>query len=588
MNMKRPLLAMLAAAILFAVYLWDTDRTEKALLRDLQEQQVFYQNPADAIALEFDVDGSKVRVERGADGKWSITEPKKLPADSGAVDAYLENLRGARRHAEFAPESLEKYGLAKPKLRVTLTTKEGPRTLEFGDQPSDMGRVYAHLADEKSVFTVSEWIFRQSRRDIDVLRDKSLARTDPARAKKIRIENTREQFTVERAGDTSEKWSVRTDADLPVPADRVLMDRFMATFAKGMLLAIADNPTSTTAMLGLDSPAAKIFADDKLLLEVGGRVAKKDQFFVRTEEGAIGVAPASLLADIFRSSVEWGSKHFVWYDRKDIYQIETASGNSHMLLQFDNGKWIFPDMPGVAIREDKMAEFLDNVLSFTASKLVKANADDDDAKSYGVVGEGYRVTVTSADMHTQGFRFGRTDSREGATYVLRIQDNSLWRVDLRNTSNVFRFRKDLEERRLVPGLAAKVDRFELEMNGAVIAFEKTPAAWRVTIPGLAPAVVPPSATDPFLTALEALEVDTEWANLKPMPSIVTMRFYHAQEAEPFVALSLLTRSKATRKALLSIGTRQVDVEGEPFDKFDEAMANMLMAAKLKADEAKKP
>jgi hypothetical protein len=579
---------MAAAIALFLLYQWDVNQVEHRLLTEAQQGQVLFQNPANAVRLSISNEDRTVVLSRpdGPGGDWRVVEPEALDANDNVVNTLLENLRGARRHATLEADDLAAYGLDSPALSVQVTVKENGqevvRTLEFGDQPEEFGKIYARIAEEDSVFTVSDWLFRQLGVSLDDVRDRTVLSADLLKATKLTVENRHNEFALERESPDA-RFTLTRGVPVPIPADRVLMDRVMANLTQGTFMTIHDSPTSTTAQLGLDDPFATLAADGETLLEIGMRIPGTDRFIARAGN-AMGEVMASMVTDLFRSSYEWGTKSFIWMDPAGFQQIETSSGNTNMMLLRQNGEWTFATMPGVPMRDDAIEAFIQDLGRIAANSFVKANLTREQWVDYGITDETYHVTVTGENGTVQGIRFGRTDSREGFTYALRTQDNSLWKMDFRLQSGVFKFANDLQENRMIPDLADRTARFEVEVKGNVITFEKTPAAWRATFPDEQPVLVPLGGVQTFLYGFEALEVESEMLSPAKLPAEATFRFYEDGATDPFATLRLLSRNPGTRNALFEYSGKQIEVSAEQFDLLDTAMTNLLVTAKIEAEK----
>ncbi|CAN5345413.1 hypothetical protein BH09SUM1_BH09SUM1_26620 [soil metagenome] len=590
MKPLRPILAIIAFVALVFYYRWDVRHVEHAILAELQNQQVLFQNPAYVTALEFDSDAGMLRLEK-KDSEWRITAPRELPADQTQVATYLENLRGAKRQSEFAVDDEAKYGLDKPRRKVSVTLQEPgasaiTRVLEFGSQPVQFGNIYARVAGEKKIFTVSEWLFRQSEKTVDVLRDKHICREDISKTIKLQINTPLGAFAAVRK-DAADEWTIIAGKGAPVPADRALMDRVMANLAHGEFLYIDDNPTSTPLQLGLEKPLIKIDGDDKTIINVGGRVGKREQFFAQSREGAIGVVPGSLIADFFRPPAEWGTKRFIWFDSADIAQVKTSTANSQMNLMKDSkGAWIFAESPGVKVREDRVKDFLSDLTAFSALQFVSHNATEDQMKRYGFIEDGLEVSVTSAAGSVQSFKIGQTDTKEGVTYVLRTQDNSVWKIDFTLQSKIYKFRADLEERRMIPDVIARTAKFEIEVNGSVCTIEKKGTTWMSTILQQRPTPIPTAMVESFLDAFQEMDKGTEMKQFGRSAAQAIYRFYEADAKEAFAVVLLLSRNKDTGVTMFEMDGQAIEVSKEQFDATDDQTARILLAAQAQAQRAK--
>ncbi|MEO8377126.1 MAG: DUF4340 domain-containing protein, partial [Candidatus Sumerlaeota bacterium] len=549
------------------------------------------------VALTFVNDAGTFRVERVGDSPdaWRMTEPRKTSASDAILNAYVENLRGAKRQAEFAVDDPTKFGFDKPREQVvvTLRSEKGgteDKTLIFGNQPVPFGPVYTMIKGEPKGFTTSEWLFRQSAKDFDALRDRSVVHSDVSKTLKYRIETrNKTTFELERQEPTSNDWFVIRPGEKSLPADRGLLDRQLVAVSQAAFVEVADNPTSTTAQLGLDDPVLKLYADGKLIVELGDAVPDKEQLFARNEEGTIGIVTGGQFVNFLRPPVEWGTKKFIWIRGEDFTQIETASGNSSMNLLLDKGKWIFADSPDVPIEPEKFQAFTSALQTFSAQQRVKDKITKDEWEQYGIIDKTFHATVTGKGGMVQGFRFGFTDSKEGFTYVMREQDDSLWKVDLRAQNAVFKFRSDLIDKRLLKGVVSKTTRVEIQVGDKIITLEKTASAWRSAVPGSKPVLLPPAEISGLLSAFEGLEEESRMLGGKKGKVLFTFRFYENKATEPFIAISAMDVTKEF--AMFEYNNEMVEVPYSQFKVVDDQMAKVLLdtaqTAQREAEAAEK-
>ncbi len=593
----RPLVAMVAAAVLFTAYLWDLNRVERAILRGMQAEQVLFQTPDLVTSVVFDNEHGRMKVVRpgGAGDPWQIVEPTRAPADSSVMNSYLENLRGARRQASFPPEDgdLAPYGLEEPSRAVTITLRENreevTRTLLFGRQPTELGHVYAKIEGEENIFTVSEWFYRNSNKQVADLRDRSIlpGRLDTATV--MRVAGPGGSFRVERPREDSERWRLVREGHHTVPVDRVLMERLKENLQRGRFQEAGAPEDYEEVDHGLDSPIARLIVEGETVFAVGNRVGDRDQFYVQAGEDTVGIVAASIVTDLLRPAAEWGTKRFVWLQPREIVEVETSSGPSTMqLVRGDDGEWFFAATPGVPIHPQRLEDFLQRVSALSAQQLVTSDLDREDWRRYGILEESFRLTATGQDGQRHSLRFGQTDSREGHTYILREQDNSLWQVDFREGGRIFKFRRDLEDRRIEPGLADRTVRFDIVVAGETMTLEKTQAAWRAEMPGERPTILRPTAVANFLEAFEAMESGDEMLGLAEQEAQAVFRFYDSadEDAEPFLDIDLLSRTEQV--ALFRKGERVLEVPAEQFEPVDNEMVRLVLTARAQAEQDRTP
>ncbi len=582
MKKFRPLLAMIAAIALFAFYQWDVDRVERTKLTRIQRQQVLFHDTDQVTALTFINEKGTFHVERTPDSVdgWRMTKPRETSANSHVLNSYVENLRGARRQAEFDIDDPAKYGFDKPRMQVIVALRNAKggtdeKTLLFGNQPVEFGPVYTMIKGESRGFTTSEWLLRQSGKDFDVLRNMNVVHSDVSRALKYHVETrSNTTFDLQRDKPTSNDWFLVRSGKKSIPADRSLLDRQLVAVSQAAFVKIEDNPTSTTAQLGLDQPILKLFADDKLIVELGDAVPGKEQIYARNEEGTIGIVTGGQFINFLRPPVEWGTKRFVWIKGEDFVQVETSSGNSSMNLLMDDGKWIFADSPDAPIEPEKFQAFTSALQTFSAQQLVKEHITKDEWEKYGIVDRSFHAIVTGKGGIVQGFRFGLTDSKEGFTYVYRDQDESLWKVDVRAQNAVFKFRSDLLDKRIFKDLVTRSARVEIQVGDKQVVLEKTPNAWRSTLPGMKPTLLPAARITELLYAFQALEEQSRMLTKKKDAKQYIFRFYEAGSATPFTTIGILADGVTKESVLLEHDGSIIEVPYPQFKVVDDLMAKI--------------
>src|SRR5947209_7650526 len=125
--MSRTVLALLIIAVGLGVYLWlvELPRGQKRLQSETAAKRLldFKESEVQSFTLR-SADG-EIEISRGdqtSHTRWTITKPKKLEADSRAVEEFLRGLELAKvtRVVDESGADLSSYGLAVPSLTVSL------------------------------------------------------------------------------------------------------------------------------------------------------------------------------------------------------------------------------------------------------------------------------------------------------------------------------------------------------------------------------------------------------------------------------------------------------------------------------------
>ncbi len=181
MKFKTNLIVGAIFAALFAfVYLYEIkggeDRRKEAerskQLLDIEESEVEH------VVV---VRGDTAIVLAKGEGGWQISSPVVDGADADAVERYVRNIAEAEREKVVADSAeasaastAARYGLAAPRLKVLLTTEDGPLdTLLFGaDTPTDRYTYVQQSGANPEIFAVRAWRFDNLNKGVFDLRDR--------------------------------------------------------------------------------------------------------------------------------------------------------------------------------------------------------------------------------------------------------------------------------------------------------------------------------------------------------------------------------------------------------------------------------
>lgn len=314
--------------------------------RELEaETRIFDLNVDEIKAIRYGIGGREFDIEgEGVDG-WRIRRPLNTPADRWTVEGMIRSaLEGKKaRRLTVEPGVLAEFGLDHPEITLTLlgnppgeTTRPyqplAP-TLAIGKE-NPIGRSrYARLGgDLGDVFLVSNEYFRELKKSVYDLRDKSLVLFPGEKIDRIRIKTGEEVIL--------EKKSLRTwviTSPRPGPADNDVVQRLVYSGLKGR----ADRfevPDRNGPDYGFDRPRVEIevMSEGKKVAELvmGSSIAspddpeKKDETWVKSSErpevAAIGprqVESLNLGYDLLRD------RHVLPLNRRTLTELKITRGD---------------------------------------------------------------------------------------------------------------------------------------------------------------------------------------------------------------------------------------------------------------------
>src|SRR5688572_11419462 len=133
---------------------------------DLRDRTIVAYNRAEVTGFDIVSPDGAISVQPGEAGRWSITRPVALPADSDVATDFLDKLSGGRikEFVAESPPTLQPYGLDRP-LRVTVHTGKDEervsRTLLVGRADAERQGTYAMREGGATVFTIPDDVAKE-------------------------------------------------------------------------------------------------------------------------------------------------------------------------------------------------------------------------------------------------------------------------------------------------------------------------------------------------------------------------------------------------------------------------------------------
>jgi len=160
-------------------------------------------------------------------GKWAITGPKPLPADTDSVSSLVSTLSSVSADATIEDKAadLAPYGLVHPSLEVQVNRKDGKTvTLQLGDDTPTNSGTYAKVAGDAHVYTIASYVKTSIDKKPDDLRDKRLLTFDSD--KLTRVELTAKGPAVEFGKNGQNEWEILKPK--PLRADGSAVDTLVS------------------------------------------------------------------------------------------------------------------------------------------------------------------------------------------------------------------------------------------------------------------------------------------------------------------------------------------------------------------------
>jgi len=200
--------------------------------------------------------GSFALTQKGAE--WFLERPRPWRADQAEVKGMLSTLRrmSAQDFLEGSLANLKKYGLDRPRLRVTVfeEEKDARHEILFGHRRQEKNQVYVALNPEGRVYTVPESVFKELDKDLLALRDKEVFPF--ARDQVVKL-------SIHRPGETlilvpGERGEWRVEAPKKAKASKEGVAAYLAALSDLRANGFASDDLKDTKRYGLQPPSLRI------------------------------------------------------------------------------------------------------------------------------------------------------------------------------------------------------------------------------------------------------------------------------------------------------------------------------------------
>ena len=255
MNFRGLIVAVVILAGLGGVLYWSQHRKppeDNAATSASATPVILKVNAADVTQLTVKQKQSDPVILQKADAsKWQITQPKPYRADQETVAGMLSTLSGlsADRVVEDKASNLKQYGLDPPAAELDITGKgQGTRQLLLGDDTPTGGDVYAALAGDPRVFTVSSFNKTSLAKSLNDLRDKSLLTVSPDKVSRVELVRKGQEIEFDR---TKDGWQILKPPSLP--ADSSAVSELVSSLTSATMQLSAAGPVMRRLNLPGDS-----------------------------------------------------------------------------------------------------------------------------------------------------------------------------------------------------------------------------------------------------------------------------------------------------------------------------------------------
>jgi hypothetical protein len=361
-------------------------------LRTIRDKRVTQYKATDAVRVK--VEGASNFELVKADGTWRLESPVRCRAEQSKVNSLLSSVSNfyAQEFVADAPGSLRAYGLAPPRLTVTVTyevevkkpekKKEGeePETqpaepekeektlvIQFGGPTDAEATAYfAKLGDEDAVFSVAKSSFTNASPKLADIRDKALVTLDTNRVKKLVGSVGGEAFALTKEDGAGWQYADGTEAEAARVLDllRAIRDLKAIRFEEDTIAISTGAPRAEMTLTVEGRP-------EPVTIRVLGKTPSEKNTYVMAGEDTLAVVAEESVADILAAPISYRPRKMLTFRRADANRLEVRqSDRDVVLVRGEKNTWRMVEPIAGQTDKNAVRDVLSDLSVLRAQKVV--------------------------------------------------------------------------------------------------------------------------------------------------------------------------------------------------------------------------
>jgi Domain of unknown function (DUF4340) len=265
-------------------------------LQDLRDRQLLHITRDKVASFDLKNPSGQLSAKKEKE-EWQFTKPAGSRGDAGNISSLLSSIAAAKwtTVANESADNPAKYGLASPAISLTTVDDKGTSgTLIVGKKEGD--QYFARDTSRSAIFLISADLYKKLAENYNDLRDKKLARFDPAAISRVEIHNANGTIICTRKSEF--EWTIEEPPDQK--GKSVEISKLFTPLEQAQAEQIFDQPASDTRAL-LAKPEFQATLTDKSGKQLTVQLSKESGGFVygRTSESpAVYKLDKQILSDL--------------------------------------------------------------------------------------------------------------------------------------------------------------------------------------------------------------------------------------------------------------------------------------------------
>lgn len=485
--------AVVLLALAAFYYLYEIQGGQKRQEEASKRALLFHFAADDVTGFTVKREQETVRAEK-RDGHWYLTEPLAVRGDDQKyreLTRYVADLHHTRV-IEEQPQSLEPYGLTRPRLeiQVMLQDQSKPFVLRLGATNPTGGSYYAQVEGRAPIYLVSGVAKDVLDASLYALRDKTVLAFTPAEVQEVQlVRGTEAPVVLQRQAEDT--W--RLTAPVSAQADNQQVRGMIQRLHDVKVQAFVAEDTTELESYGLQTPAwhvsLNVGQDHTPLTLSLGKVdsERKGVYAKRGDAARVFLLPQELWDNLPKTTTALRDKTLMKYEREHITRLEIQAPHEHIVITNTGPRQYTLEQPVQTPGDgDAIYSLLWDIQDLKAKDFVAETPDALDL--YGLDPPRQRITVwekaPTAQEATQHELVLGAEAPDGQGVYARLGEGPV--IYLVGNTEAQRILSktafDLRNKKIFAFTVDKVQKMRVQYPTANFTIERRDNAWKLTEP----------------------------------------------------------------------------------------------------------
>lgn len=325
---------------------------------------------------------------------WVIAKPLPTSADQDKVNAFVQSLTSATEDEQIAarPSDLKDYGLDPPAETLAVTTDSAPRqfTLLLGAETPTSNGVYARIAGQPQVFTLSDDVKTALEKKLFDLRDTRAVTISPDRINRIQVKNGNQSYTLEKNPDGL--WDVLLPTS--VRADHFTVEGLTDSLQSLTMQSVVSESKKNDAQYGFVKPTLTVDLSTPGGSQtlVVGKTAPQGYYAINSALAPVFTLDENSVSQFQKNAADFRDKNLFSWDMFDVKSFEVTTPKGHWTFEQNKNQWKRTEPGSKTMPSDDVNAFLSTLRGLQAASFPAATPGK--LEAFGLNKPSYTFKVT--------------------------------------------------------------------------------------------------------------------------------------------------------------------------------------------------